>query len=380
MPTGVTFASGGFIQHGYTADGIKRRMMYKEADGSGNPVPTVYCCNVVYENSVGRLLLTEEGYVTLSDKKYHYYLQDHQGNNRVVLSSSGAVEEANHYYPFGGVFASSGNVQPYKYNGKELDVKKGLNWYDYGARHYDAALGRFTTVDPLSEKYYPIGMYAYCNNNPVRYIDPTGMFTSPIYDEEGKLLGTDDEGLQGVAIIMNKSNFKQGMSHEEALSHDLGYNGLVDDEARTNYLRSYTSLKDRPDYDGYLTLEEANKWYREGNGQPLFTSLAKIDLSGIYSLGERYVGEIKSFNLLLHSGSLNDGLVYGNVTLKRYPNHSVRAFSDKYDFEMHNGRNPLNWGRNIETVIGNRVAGKGQAYEINIYGSAKLTPFLPWIK
>ena len=76
LPTGVTFASGGFIQHGYTADGIKRRMMYKEADGSGNPVPTVYCCNVVYENSVGRLLLTEEGYVTLSDKKYHYYLQD----------------------------------------------------------------------------------------------------------------------------------------------------------------------------------------------------------------------------------------------------------------------------------------------------------------
>ena len=69
-------------------------MMYKEADGSGNPVPTVYCGNVVYENGVARLLLTEEGYVTLSDKKYHYYLQDHQGNNRVVLSSSGAVEEA----------------------------------------------------------------------------------------------------------------------------------------------------------------------------------------------------------------------------------------------------------------------------------------------
>ena len=67
--------------------------------GSGNLVPTVYCCNVVYENGVAKLLLTEEGYVTLSDKKYHYYLQDHQGNNRVVLSSSGAVEEANHYYP-----------------------------------------------------------------------------------------------------------------------------------------------------------------------------------------------------------------------------------------------------------------------------------------
>ena len=174
LPTGVTFASGGFIQHGYTADGIKRRMMYKEADGSGNPVPTVYCCNVVYENGVGRLLLTEEGYVTLSDKKYHYYLQDHQGNNRVVLSSSGAVEEANHYYPFGGVFASSGNVQPYKYNGKELDAKKGLNWYDYGARHYDAALGRFTTNDRFAEKYHSMSPYQYGANNPVNNIDVNG--------------------------------------------------------------------------------------------------------------------------------------------------------------------------------------------------------------
>ena len=174
LPTGVTFASGGFIQHGYTADGIKRRMMYKEADGSGNPVPTVYCCNVVYENSVGRLLLTEEGYVTLSDKKYHYYLQDHQGNNRVVLSSSGAVEEANHYYPFGGVFASSGNVQPYKYNGKEYDSKKGLNWYDYGARHYDAVLGRFTTNDRFAEKYYSMSPYQYGANSPVGNIDVNG--------------------------------------------------------------------------------------------------------------------------------------------------------------------------------------------------------------
>ena len=180
LPTGVTFASGGFIQYGYTADGIKRRMMYKEADGSGNPVPTVYCCNVVYENGVAKLLLTEEGYVTLSDKKYHYYLQDHQGNNRVVLSSSGAVEEANHYYPFGGVFASSGNVQPYKYNGKEYDGKKGLNLYDYGARMYDAALGRFTTVDPSAENYFNTSLYAYCGNNPINRIDLDGLLLARI--------------------------------------------------------------------------------------------------------------------------------------------------------------------------------------------------------
>ena len=92
----------------------------------------------------------------------------------MVISSTGTVEETNHYYPFGGVFAATNNVQPYKYNGKEFDTKNGLNWYDYGARHYDAALGRFVTVDPMSEKYYGISPYAYCVNNPIMYIDPDG--------------------------------------------------------------------------------------------------------------------------------------------------------------------------------------------------------------
>ena len=69
----------------------------------------------------------------------------------------------------------------------------------------------------------------------------------------------------------------------------------------------YNGLQDRPDYDGYLTLQEANEWYRNGNGEPLFASLEKIDLSGIYSLGEKYVGQEKRINLFLASESFNDG-------------------------------------------------------------------------
>ena len=90
------------------------------------------------------------------------------------LSSGGTVAEVNHYYPFGGVFASSGNIQPYKYNGKELDTKKGLNWYDYGARHYDATLGRWFVVDPLTEKMSSWSPYAYCFNNPTKFVDEEG--------------------------------------------------------------------------------------------------------------------------------------------------------------------------------------------------------------
>ena len=171
LPNVVTFSDGSTITYTYGADGTKLRTVHKIGSTT---TTTDYCGNVVYENGVQKLLLTEEGYVTLSDSKYHYYLKDHQGNNRVVISQSGTVEETNHYYPFGGVFASTSNVQPYKYNGKELDSKKGLNWYDYGARHYDAALGRFTTNDRFAEKYYSMSPYQYGANNPVNNIDVNG--------------------------------------------------------------------------------------------------------------------------------------------------------------------------------------------------------------
>ena len=172
LPRKVTFTDGSTIEYTYAADGTKLRT--KHVINGTTTTTTDYCGNVIYENGVQKLLLTEAGYLTLADSKYHYYLQDHQGNNRVVIDQNGTVEEANHYYPFGGVFANSTSVQPYKYNGKELDTKKGLNWYDYGARHYDAALGRFATVDPSSESYYETSPYAYCGNNPVVRIDPTG--------------------------------------------------------------------------------------------------------------------------------------------------------------------------------------------------------------
>ena len=66
------------------------------------------------------------------------------------------------------------NVQLYKYNDKELDLKGGLDWYDYGARHYDAMIGRWCAVDSLAEKYNSFNVYNYCGNNPIRYVDPNG--------------------------------------------------------------------------------------------------------------------------------------------------------------------------------------------------------------
>ena len=107
LPSHITFADGSSIEYEYAADGRKVRTTHTI---NNNVTSTVYCGNAVYENGVPKTLLTEAGFVSLNDRIYHYYLKDHQGNNRVVADQNGTIEEVNHYYPFGGIFASASSV------------------------------------------------------------------------------------------------------------------------------------------------------------------------------------------------------------------------------------------------------------------------------
>ena len=104
----------------------------------------------------------------------------YNSNNRAVIDEDGNVAQVTNYYPFGGVFSttvynSGDDLQPYKYNGKELDRTHGLDWYDYDARQHDPFVPGFTSLDPHCESYFNISPYAYCGNNPVNAIDPNGM-------------------------------------------------------------------------------------------------------------------------------------------------------------------------------------------------------------
>ena len=138
-----------------------------------------YCGSFVFRDNELERVHFDEGYITLEGNNtqiLHYYLKDHQGNVRMVVEN-GPNEQTNEYYPYGGLTYNSdltNTVQPYKYNGKELDRIHGLDMYDYGARQYDPNIGRFTQVDPLAEKYYHLSPYAYCANNPVNLVDLNG--------------------------------------------------------------------------------------------------------------------------------------------------------------------------------------------------------------
>ncbi len=118
---------------------------------------------------------------TLTDNfSLYYYNSDHLGNIREVIDEKGDVVQITNYYPFGTPYSAEDcathnpDQQNHKYNGKEFDTTHGLNTYDYGARQYCSLFGRWDRMDPLCEKYYSVSPYAYCANNPIRFIDNDG--------------------------------------------------------------------------------------------------------------------------------------------------------------------------------------------------------------
>lgn len=202
LPSWIVFKNGDNISNVYSGDGTKLRTV--QVIG-GDTLTTDYCGNAIYENGVLVRLMTDVGYIAMADTSYHYFIKDHQGNVRVVADEQGNVEEVNDYYPFGGLMSTSSrrSVQPYKYNGKELEIAGGLNWYDYGARRYDPVLGRWNGVDPSCEKHYNWSPYTYCKNNPVLRVDPDGKDDYRI-NKTGKLFRTPIKGSTYDRLILNK--------------------------------------------------------------------------------------------------------------------------------------------------------------------------------
>lgn len=230
LPDTIQFRNGNSIYYTYDAGGRKLKTKYctvkpglffpitvprgeiRQLDNEEllSVLTTDYVNNMVYENGERTRNLFKGGYINYGGGSldYLYFNQDYLGNNRdVVRKEEGllSVVQRTEYYPFGGpVFSRVGDaaLQPYKYNGKEYDRMYGLNWYDFGARMYDPLLPKFTTMDPLAEKYYSISPYACVANNPVNRIDPDGrdivVLHSPKsaggFGHTAVLIGNDQDG------------------------------------------------------------------------------------------------------------------------------------------------------------------------------------------
>ena len=113
-------------------------------------------------------------------------MTDYLGSVRVVADQNGRALEKINYYPFGKRWDAadlpiSGNR--YLFNGKEWQATGAVNLLDYGARMYDPNLGRWFVQDP---EYQSANPYAFCYNNPVRFIDPDGKRILVWSDDEKK--------------------------------------------------------------------------------------------------------------------------------------------------------------------------------------------------
>lgn len=208
LPVEITFQNTVSIAYLYCADGVKLK---KEVLAGGAAELTVeYYDGFQYTGGDLDFFTTAEGSVDVSDNglggtafNYIYHYLDHLGNIRLRYAKDpddGVVKilEESHYYPFGlkqegynqtrmefgkvdntivltEVDPFLGTSYKYGFGGKELEDKAGSNWYDFGARNYDAALGRWMNIDPLAEKMRRHSPYNYAFDNPIYFTDPDGM-------------------------------------------------------------------------------------------------------------------------------------------------------------------------------------------------------------
>ncbi len=101
----------------------------------------------------------------------YYYGTDRLGSTTVMFDGEGSVVWRGDVSPFGELVSSEGSIEErVKFTGKDYDEAAGL--YYFNARWYDAELGRFTTEDPARDG---LNWYVYVRNNPLRYVDPTGL-------------------------------------------------------------------------------------------------------------------------------------------------------------------------------------------------------------
>ncbi|WP_421876469.1 DUF6443 domain-containing protein [Marinoscillum sp.] len=231
----------GTIQYIYDAAGTKLRKYYDK--NSGADETTDYLGGIHYKDGALDFIQHAEGRARKSGSSfaYEYNLTDHLGNVRVTVNSAGTVVQRDDYYPFGGTFNSyvSGQENLYKFNG--MEEQKSTGWYDFGARMQDPWLGRWFAIDPMAEKYHDWSPYNFTMNNPILFIDPTGMEgensnDSTETESTTEIIPTPYEDPNAVAESF-KQGLQQGATNGLFLSSESGdYVIVIGDDGVAYYV------------------------------------------------------------------------------------------------------------------------------------------------
>ncbi len=285
------------IRYLYASDGRKLRVSTSGPGGSSSV--TDYASNVVYRDGSLDRIFIPGGYMT--DGSYRFFVTDHLGSIRAVTDSEGNVLETYDYYPYGEDIAESASavspsapgvsLQPYRFNGKESQKFAGLPYLDYGARFYHQLSSRWTTMDPLAEKYYSVSPYAFCSNNPVNFVDWDGKLPDAIWDIANIVLGVQSltsnikEGnvlasvVDGVGLVVDigatllpgipggaSTGIKALRGGEKAVDAVKALDKASDVAKSSDALKSAGDIVDAGKHGSYtVTFESGNRYHGKGS-------------------------------------------------------------------------------------------------------------------
>ena len=285
------------IRYLYASDGRKLRVSTSGPGGSSSV--TDYASNVVYRDGAVERILVPGGYV--ADGSYRFFVTDHLGSIRAVTDASGNVLHTYDYYPYGEDIAESASavspsspgasLQPYRFNGKESQEFAGLPYLDYGARYYHPLSSRWTTMDPMAEKYYSVSPYAFCSGNPVNFVDWDGKLPDAIWDVANIVLGVQSltsnikEGnvlasvVDGVGLVVDigatllpgipggaSTGIKALRGGEKAVDAVKALDKASDVAKSSDALKSAGDIVDAGKHGSYtVTFESGNRYHGKGS-------------------------------------------------------------------------------------------------------------------
>ena len=291
----------------------------------------------IYKNNILEQISTETGQVLKTEDtyKYQYFLKNHLGSIRVMFEDSAStanIIQETHYYPYGmkiaGLSYTSISSNNKLFSSKELQSEMNLNWYDFHARQYMPDLGVFGSFDPLAEAEITNTPYNYCANNPVNFVDPTGMAKSPISGWLNDDMNSNPFGYSTSGNGTGSGGGRKGSPYNtQNYANFLKYQKLDSDNHNVSFEEFIIELQNEGEiiidiYDvcknGALEYKSTRTFtlaQSSGNNTPLFDIEAsaevglvvgaKVKIFGIG--GESKLGVSKQ----LMKGSLSEGTTYG---------------------------------------------------------------------